>query len=384
MTWMERNTVSLRQEFVQLAMQEGANVRELCRRFAISPKTGYKWLARWQASAAPQALQDRSRRPLHSPARSAQSVEQAVVHIRQQHPTWGGRKIARILQDRGLGTVAASTVTHILHRHGLIEEPASHAAQPWQRFVHEAPNALWQIDFKGHFKTLAGMCHALTLIDDHSRFNLLVKALPRNDTAHVQPVLTEVFERYGLPVRINADNGAPWGSPSAGGDSLSELAIWLIRLGIRVSFSRPYHPQTNGKLERLHRTLEAEVLAGRHYADHAQVQRAFDTWRNTYNCLRPHEALQLDCPVQHYRASDLRYPRRLPAIEYPEQDHVVTVGWNGQVQFQGYKLRLSSALHRLPVAFRACLHNDGVYDVYFCHQKFKQVDLRSLQAKNGA
>lgn len=113
MTWMERNTVSLRQEFVQLAMQEGANVRELCRRFAISPKTGYKWLGRWQASAAPQALQDRSRRPLHSPARSAQSVEQAVVHMRQQHPTWGGRKIARILQDRGLGNVAASTVTHL-------------------------------------------------------------------------------------------------------------------------------------------------------------------------------------------------------------------------------------------------------------------------------
>lgn len=376
--------MSLRQEFVQLAMQEGANVRELCRRFAISPKTGYKWLKRWQVSAKQQALQDRSRRPLHSPARSAQSVEQAVVHIRQQHPTWGGRKIARILQDRGLGAVAASTVTHILHRHGLIGEQASQAAQPWQRLVHEAPNALWQIDFKGHFKTLAGMCHALTLLDDHSRFNLLVKALPRNDTGHVQPALTEVFERYGLPVRINADNGAPWGSPSAGGDSLSELAIWLIRLGIRVSFSRPYHPQTNGKLERLHRTLEAEVLAGRHYADHAQVQRAFDTWRNTYNCLRPHEALQLDCPVEHYRASALRFPQRLPPIEYPEQDHVVIVGWNGQVQFQGHKLRLSSALHRLPVDFRPCLHSDGVYDVYFCHQKFKQVDLRSLQAKHGA
>ena len=379
MPWSTRDTMSLREEFVTLAQQEGANRRELCRRFGISPKTGYKWLTRWrQSSGQQQALQDRSRRPLRSPARSAVNIEEAVVQVRNQHPTWGGRKIARILQDRGVGTVAASTVTHILHRHALIGAAASEAAQPWHRFEHEAPNALWQIDFKGHFKTLAGMCHALTLIDDHSRFNLLVKALPRNDTAHVQPALIEVFQRYGLPVRINADNGAPWGSPSAGGDSLSELAIWLIRLGIRVSFSRPYHPQTNGKLERLHRTLDAEVLAGRHYANHAQVQKAFDTWRNTYNCLRPHDALQLDCPIEHYRASTLAYPHRLAPIEYPEHDCVVTVGWNGQVQFQGHKLRLSSALHRLPVAFRACPETDGVYDVYFCHQRFKQFDLRAM------
>lgn len=127
-------------------------------------------------------------------------------------------------------------------------------------------------------------------------------------------------------------------------DSLSELAIW-----------------------------DAEVLAGRHYAGYAQVQQAFDTWRNTYNSLRPHEALQLDSPIDRYRPSDLRYPHRLAPIEYPEHDHVVTVGWNEQVQFQGHKLCVSSAVHQLPEAFSACPH-----DVYFCHQKFKQIDLRAL------
>jgi transposase InsO family protein len=379
---MEKNTVSLRQEFVKLASQEGRNIRDLCRRFGISPKTGYKWLARWRLSACDaESLKDRSRRPLNTPARSSQALEQAVVEVRNRHPTWGARKIARSLEKVGEGAVAPSTVTHILHRHGLIDPKASEAAKPWQRFEHDAPNELWQIDFKGHFKTLAGTCHALTLIDDHSRFNLLVKALQRSDGEHVQPALVEVFKRYGLPTRINADNGAPWGSPSSRGQGLSELAIWLIRLGIRVSFSRPYHPQTNGKLERMHRTLEAEVLAGKNYADHAQVQRAFDSWRDTYNCRRPHEALKLDCPIQHYRPSELTYPSQLPAIEYPEHDCVVTVGWNGFTKFQGHKIRLSNALHKLPVAFRADPNTNGLYDVYFCHQRFAQIDLRAIRSQ---
>ena len=164
MVWTEKGTVSLRDEFVQLARQEGANRRALCRRFGISPKTGYKWLARAaQASAGGHlsSLHDRSRRPHSSPARSAQAVEQAVIAVRREHPAWGARKIARRLLDLGQATIAPSTVTHILHRHGLITPEASQAATPWQRFEHEAPNSLWQIDFKGHFRTLAGPCHAL-------------------------------------------------------------------------------------------------------------------------------------------------------------------------------------------------------------------------------
>jgi transposase InsO family protein len=377
MVWMEKSTVSLRQEFVRLASLDGVNRRELCRRFGISPKTGYKWLAR-ACDAQPSALTDRSRRPHTSPTHSCAATEQAVLALRREHPAWGGRKIARRLADLDQAQLAPSTVTHILRRHGLITPEASQAAQPWQRFEHDAPNSLWQIDFKGHFATLVGRCHGLTLLDDHSRFNLLLSALARTDTAPVQAQLTQAFRRYGLPLRINADNGPPWGSPSAGGRSLSELAIWLIRLGVRVSFSTPYHPQTNGKLERFHRSLDAEVIAGKNFKDHASVQRTFDAWRQTYNCERPHEALAMAVPVERYRASAVSYPDRLRDIEYPTTDTVVIVGWNGLIHFHGHKLRTSTALHRLPIGIRPDPERDGVHDVYFCHQRFMQIDLHAL------
>lgn len=367
--------MSLRREFVELARQPDVNIRALCRRFEISPKTGYKWLNRYAQATWADALRDRSRQPHTQPARSAPEIEAAVVALRQSHPAWGGRKIARRLLDRDSTTVAPSTVTSILHRHGLIQSAASEAAKPWQRFEHAAPNTLWQIDFKGHFTTPAGKCHALTLIDDHSRFNLVLQACARTDGGSIQPVLTDVFRRYGLPVRINADNGAPWGSPSLAERGLSRLSVWLIRQGIRISHSTPYHPQTNGKLERFHRSLEAEVLAGRSFADLASAQSAFDGWRTVYNHERPHEALKLATPGQRYQPSQIDYRETLPPIEYPATDTVLTVGWNGFVKFMGRQFRLSNALHQLPVGIRPDSRQDGCFEVYFCHQRFMQLDM---------
>lgn len=377
MAWQLKDLMDIKRDFVALALQEGCNRRELCRRFGISPKTGYALLARY-AQEGSAAYMPRSRRPTESPTRTSPEVEKAVLDLRTSHPAWGGRKIARRLADLGMAKVPpASTITAILHRHGLISPQASLAAQHWQRFEHERPNALWQIDFKGDFATAQARCYPLTLLDDHSRFNLLLQAQARTGTEQVQPQLVEVFRRYGLPARINADNGSPWGSPSAGGRSLSELAVWLIRLGVRVSFSAPYHPQTNGKLERFHRTLDVEVIAGRNFPDLNAAQQAFDRWRTTYNCQRPHEALDLQVPIARYQASPIPYPQRLPAIEYPSTDTVITVGWNGYIHFQGRKLRTSSALHRLPIGIRASAEHDGLHDVYFCHQKFMTIDLNN-------
>jgi transposase InsO family protein len=383
MVWMEKSLVSQRQEFVLMAAQDGANVRALCRQFGISLKTGYKWINRHADEPTPQALHDRSRRPMASPSRSPESLERAVVELRQAHPAWGGRKIARRLADLGQGQLAPSTVTRILHRHGLVSPQASAQAQPWQRFEHEVPNNLWQIDFKGDFATLAGRCHPLTLLDDHSRFNLLLHAHARTDTARVQAQLEAAFRLYGLPLRINADNGSPWGSPRSGVESgsLSMLAVWLIRLGIRVSFSAPHHPQTNGKIERFHRSFKAEVLAGRNFMDHASAQRAFDAWREVYNCQRPHEALANAVPAQRYWPSALPYPEQLPSIEYPSHDEVVTVGWNGFIKWRGHSIRASTALHRLPIALRPLPEEDGVFEAYFCHQRFMRIDLRELMAE---
>ena len=184
-----------------------------------------------------------------------------------------------------------------------------------------------------------------------------------------------MFRRYGLPVRINADNGAPWGSPSLAERGLSRLSVWLIRQGIWISHSAPYHPQTNGKLERFHRSLEAEVLAGRGFADLARAQSAFDDWRTIYNYERPHEALKLATPVQRYQPSQIDYRETLPPIEYPTTDTVLTVGWNGFVKFMGRQFRLSNALHQLPVGIRPDPRQDGCFEVYFCHQRFMRLDM---------
>lgn len=372
MPWDIQDTMSLREEFVRLASCEGANRRELCRRFGISPQTAYKWLARY-AKDGSAGLADRSRRPQHSPDQTPSDVQAAVVELRLAHPAWGGRKISRRLQDLGLVSVAPSTVSSILHRHGLIA-PMAAEDKAWQRFEHELPNALWQADFKGHFETLQGRCSPLTVLDDHSRYNLLLQACGNTRTATVREHLEATFRRYGLPVRMNFDNGAPWGSPSQPGQ-VTELGLWLIRLGIRLSHSRPYHPQTNGKEERFHRSLKAEVLNGKSFEHLAHAQSAFDRWRQVYNHERPHEALQMQAPIARYQPSPRTFPDVLPAIEYGPDDEIIRVKWNGELRFRGRKFKLSNALHRHDVAIRPQPNEDSIFDVYFAHHRCFTIDL---------
>jgi len=368
--------MNLRLEFVHLALQEGANRRELCRRFGISPKTGYKWLGRHAQGGGTTALVDHSRRPLQSPARTTPTVEQQVVELRQAHPAWGGRKISRRLRDQGHAIVPApSTVTDILHRHGLIDDAASEAATPWQRFEHAQPNELWQMDFKGWFALRdGGRCSPLTVLDDHSRYNLTLDACGCTDSRTVQQHLERTFRRYGLPLRINADIGSPWGSPSQPGQ-LTELAIWLIRLGVRLSHSRVGHPQTNGKDERFHRTLKAEVINGRHFSDLPGAQLAFDAWRTVYNHQRPHQALGMATPVARYRPSVRGYPETLPPIEYGENDVVQRVRWNGELRFRARRFKVSNALQNLPVAIRERAGQENCYDLYFAHHHLGTINL---------
>jgi transposase InsO family protein len=375
MPWEQVTVQHSREEFVRLASQEDANISQLCERFGISRKTGYKWLQRYAAEPGAQ-LQERSRRPLASPRKSTQSVEQAVVRLRQLHRAWGGRKIAHVLARDEQLHLAPSTVTNILHRHHLIEPAASQAATPWHRFEHEEPNSLWQMDFKGHFGLGALRCHPLTLIDDHSRYNLALQACRNEQRQTVQAVLQRVFEHYGLPRRINADNGSPWGT--AGQGALSGLGAWLIRLGVHLSHSRPMHPQTNGKDERFHRTLKAEVLSQRHFSDFDSIQPQFDRWRHIYNCQRPHQALNMQTPVQRYRASHRSMPRTLPEIEYDPELLVRKVQQGGWISLLGKEVRISKALVGQPVALRADPHIDGRYDVYYCHQCIDSISLKSV------
>jgi hypothetical protein len=197
MPWNEVSVMDQRREFVRLALQEGANRRELCRRFAISPTVGYKWLARWQAGD--RELADLSRRPHVTPKRSGAITEAGVLAVRDDHPTWGARKIAHCLKRNGLNVPVPSTVHQILCRNGRVKPTESAPPNPGHRFEKEAPNLLWQMDFKGHMPLSNGThCHPLTMIDDHSRYALCLKACANEQRLTVQEQLTATFQRYGL------------------------------------------------------------------------------------------------------------------------------------------------------------------------------------------
>jgi transposase InsO family protein len=375
MPWNPRDTMKLRQEFVELALHQSVPFAELCRRFRISRQTGYKWLNRFK-EAGLAGLVDQSRRPLNQPSITPPAIEQHVLGVRAQNPAWGARKINRYLLDHAqVSPPATSTITSILNRHGKITPQASAAATAWQRFEREQPNELWQMDFKGHFATVGeGRCHPLTVIDDHSRFNVLLQACAFQNTATVQAHLQRAFATYGLPRQINTDNGAPWGASKQLGQ-LTELAIWLIRLGIHVSYSRPYHPQTNGKNERFHRSLKAEVLAGRSFVTHREAQSEFERWRVLYNNKRPHEGIGMSTPVTRYRASERAFPETLPEPEYGPDDEIVRVGWHGRFTFRGRQLKVSRSLELTDVAARPNAEKDGLIDFYFYHHRVMELDL---------
>lgn len=372
MPWKEVSTMLSRREFVTLARTPGSNVRELCRRFEISPTTGYKWLAR--AKEPGEEFDDRSRRPKSSPNQTERRIEEMLLSIRDQHPDWNARKIRRLLQRKITGPVpAASTVGQILKRHGRITAQASESATTWKRFEHPQPNDLSQIDFMGHFAVGKHRCHALTMVDDHARYAQLLAACTDERTETVQSHLISVFRKFGLPWAMNMDNGNPWGNPT--GDPYTKLTVWLIRLGIRISHSRPMHPQTNGKVERFHQTLRGELVSHQTFVDLLEVQRAFDRWRVIYNHERPHEALELEVPASRYRPSPRTYPETLPPIEYGPADRVERVRGNGMLYVWNRDFYISQAFAKQEVALRPTLE-DGVWDLYYCARRITTIDRR--------
>lgn len=378
MPWKEVNAVDLRREFVRLVGSGSLDVTALCQRYGISRKTGYKWLQRYALEGDP-GLLDRSRCPHHQPRRSKASVEQAILGLRQRFPDWGGRKLARIMRNEGHPEVPSpSTITEILRRHGALHSTDQPPAKNYIRFEHPHPNDLWQMDFKGAFPLSRGLCHPLTVLDDHSRFSVCLAACRHERTETVRTHLIGAFERYGLPLRMTMDNGSPWGSGCT--HRLTQLTAWLIEQGVTVSHSRPYHPQTQGKDERFHRTLKSELLGRRSFADIEQCQQAFDPWRYRYNSIRPHESLNMDTPVEHYQPSARSYQPSRAQYEYAPGDHVRKVGKNMTCGFKYYNVVIGQALKGKYVAFRPT-KKDGVYTIHFCHQRIGQVDLNNMSKR---
>ena len=371
MPWRECSTMTLRQEFLALAQQPGSNFSQLCRRFGVSRKTGYKWRRRYREKG-PAGMADRSRRPRHSPRRTELMIEEQVLAVRDQYG-WGARKIKTCLERAGQGPLAKSTVHTILLRHERVNNAAHKTVGPYQRFEQERPNQLWQMDFKGHFRLgNQERCHPLTVLDDHSRYALCLQACPNERTDTVRQQLTATFRRFGLPERMLMDNGSPWGNDLA--HQYTPFTVWLLQLGVGVTHSRPFHPQTQGKDERFHRSLKVEVLAQRVFADFERMQSRFDQWRYCYNHVRPHEALEMAVPASRYRPSPRSFPERLPAIEYNATDQLRKVQTNGHITFRGREFSIGKAFCGYQVALRPTT-TDGLYDLYFATHRISQIDL---------
>jgi transposase InsO family protein len=365
-----------REGFVMRALEEGANIRGLCRAYGISPTTGYRWLGRYRAKGSA-GLDERSRRPYHSPKAMPAAVEEAVVALRRAHPCWGGRKIHHVLRRRGLSPLPhANTITDILHRHGLIAEEASAQRRPFQRFERVVPNELWQMDFKGHFATAAGRCHPLTVLDDHSRYAVTLVACANERRNSVQPALSRTFERYGMPQEILIDNGPPWGKDFE--HRHTKLTAWLMRLGIKPIHGRPYHPQTRGKNERFNGTLAREGIGDRHFRNLAEAQRRFDAWRHIYNYERPHQGIGDEPPASRFRSSTRRFPAKLPPIAYGPDCLVRRVQDDGRISWGNRNIFVSSAFAGEPIGLRPT-GRDGIFDVLYCSFVVSRLDLTATQ-----
>lgn len=374
MPWHPTELMYQRLEFVLLAGQAGVNFRELCRRTGISAKTGYKWCKRHAAEGGA-ALADRPRRPKHSPGQCAPELAALVVALHRE-TTWGGRKLRRRLLDLGHREVpAASTCTQILRRAGCYDQRERPAPGPCQRFERAAPNQLWQMDYKGHFPMQNGTrCHPLTVLDDHSRFNLLLDPTGDQTGATVRQALTAAFSSYGLPEAILCDNGSPWGA-SEPACPYTSLTVWLLQLGVRVLHGRPYHPQTQGKEERFHRTLKSELLSQHTWQDLPHCRELFARYRHRYNCERPHDALRGDTPVRHYQPSRRPLPTTLPSPQYCSSVQVHRVRRFGMLTFAGQTWYVGRAFAGLSIGLRPSPQADGQWEVWFAHHRLGLIDL---------
>lgn len=351
MPWKETCPMDERAAFVVECLRGELTISELCRKYEISRKTGYKWMTRFEEGGR-SGMGDRSR-ARHEQSRIAEEVVSLVVGERKRHPTWGPRKLLAVLEDRYPRTTwpASSTVGEILKRQGLVRRrPTRRKAPPYtEPFTGcDAPNAVWCADFKGSFALGNGRrCNPLTISDAYSRYLLRCEGLSRMDETQVRPIFESAFCEYGRPHAIRTDNGAPFATVAAGG--LSRLAIWWIKLGIRPERIAPGKPQQNGRHERMHKTLKAEATKPPARTMAAQ-QLAFDRFRRIYNDERPHESLAMKAPWTAYDRSSRRYPIKLREPEYPASFSVRSVNHKGALKWKGRMLYLAETLANEHVA----------------------------------
>lgn len=375
MPWQESSVTEQRLRFVVLASRAGANLTELCREFGVSRQTGYLWRKRFQQGGSSQ-LVDRSRKPLRSPARTAAHWEERIVQMRQQWPDWGAPKLHHLLRQQWPAepVPALRTVHRVLERHDLIH-PADRPASPaTQRFEREQPNQLWQMDFKGPQGFNRGPAVGpLSIQDDHSRYLLALQGLGSTRAEGVRTTLETLFRSVGQPEAMLMDHGTPWWN-GASPWGLTELAVWIMDRNIRLTFSGFRHPQTQGKVERMHGALQRAV---RRRKSDPEDQGWLDQFRHEYNHVRPHAALTMATPVTRWQPSPVGFqpqPREWP---YPAQQSVMVLKGDGQLHWRGRRWEISQALRGRPVGLEQL--GERVL-VYYRNTPVRELDLATHTA----
>ncbi len=364
MPWKKMEIHQQRVEFVVRASAGEQSVRALCAEFGVSRVTGHLWLKRYGAEGLA-GIAERSRRPHHSPTRSSEALEARVIQLRLRYPDWGAGKLAVLLAGEGVA-MPKSTVHRILLRHGMVEGRDRHSEAP-QRFERDRPNELWQMDFKGP-KGWRHPVGPLSILDDHSRYLIALSATGSTQGEPVRVQLIQAFEQCGVPEAMLMDHGTPWWSMKAPSGNTS-LALWMMRQGIRLHWSRIRHPQTQGKVERFHGCLQ-RALDKRGMPPH-DVQDWLDAYRWEHNHVRPHEALGMQTPASIWRPSPRPYNPQPAKWEYPDNAWLLKVDCQGKVETAGRKWKISRALagdyvHLLPIDDRIL--------VYYCATLIRELD----------
>ncbi len=366
MPWSETGPMDERLKFVKAAMEKRLSMTALCELFGVSPKTGYKWLDRFEERGT-EGLANRSRRPQSNSRSMGPEQAEQLMALRRKHPTWGARKLLAWLQARTNEErwPAASTVTELLKRHQMVpvrrRSPPRSPPRRSRLAAADAPNAVWAVDFKGYFLVGRGQrCDPLTVTDGFSRYLLCCKALPNQSINSVRGELEATFREYGMPAVLRSDNGTPFGTTCRG--LLSRLGIWLLKIGVRPEYIDPGRPQQNGRHERMHLTLKQDTAQPPAATLRAQQNR-FDNFRRLYNDERPHEALGQVPPVSVYKVSLRRFPKTIPEIEYPGHYHLRRVRHDGEIKWLGFTFPVGQPLHGETVGLAEV--GEDCWDVYF-------------------
>jgi transposase InsO family protein len=372
MPWETRTVKMSREAFVEEVKAGEKSKSRLCREYGITRKTGYKWIRRYESG---EDLGDRSRAPFHVANKTPPENESKVLTVREAHPAWGPRKIRQYLLNRGeVDIPSKSAIGNILCRNGCISEAASKAATPYKRFQKENSNEMWQTDFKGHFAMKDGnRCFPLTVLDDHSRYSLCIDAKGNEQRIGVVESFERLFDENGLPDAILCDNGNPWGTSQTTGYTMFE--VWLLEYGILPIHGRIRHPQTQGKEERFHKTMDDELLKLIEIKNMVHAQECFDAFRKCYNSERPHEALDMGVPAEFYHPSQRRKPDRITDWEYPSEYVLRKVKFTGYLTFGNQGYFLSEAFGGKTVAVRESSLENCV-NVYFRNFRIARINTK--------